>query len=341
MGGTRDRRPARDRAPSGVTGSCCGPLARPGVLRCPAVAARHGDRSRGSPRLARRLRRRRHPGHRDRHRGVVVSHLDRIAALLVKAERSDNVHEAEAYLAKAQALATQASVDLAVARALTARREAREQPVSVTITIGERGKRANTHLVSLFVVVGQCNSLQIDIAHNSTYVIAYGMPSDIELVEALFGSLATQMTASATSWLAIGEWRGDTYISRDGWRKEHTAQTARAAFYRAFIDRIGDRLQEAREEVLAEAERQRVEIPAEVSGAKAVATTGALVLRSKEAEVRAFYRQSSSARGRWSGYSGGVSRRGGSASRAGRDAAARARLTSAKGISGKGPGLSA
>ncbi|MFM9050049.1 MAG: DUF2786 domain-containing protein, partial [Actinomycetota bacterium] len=71
--------------------------------------------------------------------------LERIAGLLVKAERSDNVHEAEAYLAKAQAQATQASVELAVARALTARREAREQPVSITITNGERGKRANTH----------------------------------------------------------------------------------------------------------------------------------------------------------------------------------------------------
>ena len=267
--------------------------------------------------------------------------LDRIAALLTKAERSDNPHEAEAYLAKAQALATQASVDLAVARALTARREAREQPVSITITIGERGKRANTHLVSLFVTVGQCNSLQVDIAHNSTYVIAYGMPSDIELAEALFGSLATQMTSSATTWLAVGEWRGDTYISREGWRKPHTAQTARAAFYRAFIDRIGDRLQEARDAVLAEAERQRVEIPAEVPGGTAVATTGALVLRSKETEVRSFYRKASTARGRWSGYSGSVSRRGGSASRAGREAADRARTTSAKGIGAKGPGLTA
>lgn len=270
-----------------------------------------------------------------------MSHLDRIAALLTKAERSDNTHEAEAYLAKAQALATQASVDLAVARALTARREAREQPTSVTLTIGERGKRANTHLVSLFVVVGQCNSLQIDIAHNSTYVIAYGMPSDIALVEALFGSLATQMTASATSWLALEEWREDTYISREGWRKQHTTQTARAAFYRAFTDRIGDRLREARDRVLAEAESQRVDIPAEVSGGKAVATTGALVLRSKESEIRAFYRHSSSARGRWSGYSGGVSRNAGGASQAGRDAAARARLTTARGVSGKGPGLTA
>ena len=270
-----------------------------------------------------------------------MSHLDRIAALLVKAERSDNAHEAEAYLAKAQALATQASVDLAVARAMTAKREAREQPTSVTITIGERGKRANTHLVSLFVVVGQCNSLQVDIAHNSTYVIAYGMPSDIDLVEALFGSLATQMTMSATLWLALGEWRDDTYVTRDGWRKPHTAQTARAAFYRAFIDRIGVRLHEAREQVLAEAERQRIDIPADVPGGNAVATTGALVLRGKESEVRSFYRRASTARGRWSGYSGSVSRRGGSASRAGRDAADRARTTTAKGIAAKGPGLSA
>lgn len=270
-----------------------------------------------------------------------MSHLDRIAALLAKAERSDNAHEAEAYLAKAQALATQASVDLAVARALTARREAREQPTSITITIGERGKRANTHLVSLFVVVGRCNSLQIDIAHNSTYVIAYGMPSDVELAQALFGSLATQMTASAGTWLSTGEWRGDTYVSRDGWRKEHTAQTARAAFYRAFIDRIGDRLQKVRDDVLAEAERQKVDIPDPASGHGVVATTGALVLRGKESEVRAFYRKASSARGRWSGYSGGVSRRAGNASRAGREAADSARTTSAKGISSKGPGLSA
>ena len=93
--------------------------------------------------------------------------------------------------------------------------------------------------------------------------------------------------------------------------------------------------------MLAEAERQRVDIPAETPGGKAVATTGALVLRGKESEVRSFYRKSSTARGRWSGYSGSVSRRGGSASRAGREAADRARTTSAKGISAKGPGLSA
>lgn len=263
--------------------------------------------------------------------------LDRIAALLAKAERTEHVAEAEVYLAKAQALATQSSVDLAVARARTARREAREQPTQRTITIGERGKRANTHLVTLFVTVGHCNGLQVDVAHNSTYVIAYGMPSDLELAGALFGSLATQMTASANAWLTLGEWRDDTYISRDGWRKPHTAQTARAAFYRGFIERIGRRLVEARDEVIARAETTVVQVADEIESQGT--TTGALVLRAKEAEVRSFYRSSSTARGSWSGYSGSVTRHGGEASKAGRRAAANARLSSAKGIATKGPGL--
>lgn len=271
-----------------------------------------------------------------------MSHLDKIAALLTKAERSDNEHEAEAYLAKAQSLATQASVDLAVARARTARREAREQPTSRTVHIGQPGQRANKHLVSLFLVVGRCNGVQMDIARNSTYVIAYGMPSDIELVDALYGSLAIQMATSATHWLKVGEWRSDFYISREGWKKSHTAQTARAAFYRAYIERIEMRLDEARKEVMSAAERQQVEVLTEDLGAEGVvATTGALVLRAKDAEVRSFYRQSSTARGAWSGYTGSVSRNGGRASHAGREAASHARLSSARGLPGKGPGLSA
>jgi hypothetical protein len=263
--------------------------------------------------------------------------LDRIAALLAKAERTEHAAEAEVYLAKAQSLATQASVDLAVARARTARREAREQPTQRTITIGERGKRANTHLVSLFVAVGDCNGLQVDIAHNSTYVIAYGMPSDLELAGALFGSLATQMTAAANAWLALGEWREDSYIARDGWLKPHTSQTARAAFYRGFIERIRLRLVEARDEVIARAQTTVVDIPDQSGNVES--TTGAIVLRAKEAEVRSFYRTSSKARGSWGGYSGNVSRNGGAASHAGRRAAANARLSSAKGIGAKGPGL--
>lgn len=282
--------------------------------------------------------------------------IDKIAALLAKAERTDNAAEAEAYLAKAQSLATQASVDLAVARARIARREQRERPTSRTVTIGERGKRANTHLVTLFLAVAAPNDVRADVAHNSTYVIAYGMPSDLEVVEAMFASLATQMTAAAATWLAGGQWRGESYVAqvRDPWRgsvrvtKPHTAQTARAAFYRGFVDRIRHRLAEARRD----AERQEADRVVDIT-AEALATagdidlradgpvTGELVLKAKEAEVRSFYRSASTARGSWSGYSGGVTRQAGSATAAGTQAAARARLTTPRGLPGTGPGLSA
>jgi hypothetical protein len=48
--------------------------------------------------------------------------LARIAALLRQAEGTDNPHEAEAFMAAAQRLATATSIDLAVARAHSAGR---------------------------------------------------------------------------------------------------------------------------------------------------------------------------------------------------------------------------
>ena len=265
--------------------------------------------------------------------------LDRIAALLAKAERTEHPEEAATYLAKAQSLATQSSVDLAMARARTAKKEEREQPIQRTVTIGERGKRANTHLVTLFVSVGQCNALQIDVARNSTYVIAYGMPSDIDLTTTLFASLATQVAVAAGAWLELGQWRSDHYLSRDGYRKPHTAQTARTAFYRGFIDRVAMRLGEARDEVVQRAREKAVVVAVDI--ASSGTATGALVLRLKDNEVRDFYRSSSSARGAWGGYSGGMSRRAGAASAAGKSAGNRARIGASEQITGRGGAIEA
>ena len=59
---------------------------------------------------------------------VADKQLTRIAALLRKAESTDNPHEADAFLQAAQRLATLASVDLAVARAHTRGGERRATP---------------------------------------------------------------------------------------------------------------------------------------------------------------------------------------------------------------------
>jgi len=261
--------------------------------------------------------------------------LDRISALLAKAERTDNEAEADAYLMKAQQLATLASVDLAVARARTARREGRQLPESRTTNIGEKAKRANQHLIALFVAIAHANDAQVDVASNSTYVIAYGMPADLDVVETIYAALAVHMVHASQAYLSAGTWKGESYLAavartRRRERRPHTAVTARAAFYRAYVERISERLAEARAEAITVHDR---------SQAATSSTSGALVLRRKSEEVRSFHRQQSRARGSWSGYSGAVRSTSGSAADAGRGAASRARLGKQRELPDKGPAI--
>ncbi len=260
--------------------------------------------------------------------------LDRIAALLAKAERTDNPAEADAYLTKAQLLATLASIDLASARDHTRTRES-SVPITRTVTIGEKGKRANTHLVNLFVTVAHSNSTHVDVARDSTYVIIFGMLSDLDTVEALFASIAVQMTSHANTFVSSGSWRGEKFDARiringsvTRRRTEFTAQTARAAFYRAYIVRIDERLREGREQAI------KVNDHRNSSQIKSGGESGALVLAGKEKTVADFHRSTSQARGSWGGYSGSATANSGSASSAGRSAASRARLSDQQGLSG-------
>jgi hypothetical protein len=252
----------------------------------------------------------------------------RISALLDKADRTDNPFEAEAYVMKAQALATMASIDIAAARV---RIPEQREPITRTVVIGEKGRRANQHLIALFVAVAHANSAHVDVASDSTYVIGYGMPSDLDMVEALFATVSVQMVSSATTYIATGTWRQETYVVRGTrrTRKAFTAQTARAAFYRAYVERVGERLQAARRDGIAESDRAR-------SGGE-----GALVLRDTERRVRDYHRHTSTARGSWGGYSGGA-RPSGTAGAEGRAAASRARLGGARELPGQrgrlGPG---
>jgi hypothetical protein len=236
--------------------------------------------------------------------------LARIAALLRQAEGTDNAHEAEAFMAAAQRLATTTSIDLAVARSHAHKRTPAQTPVQRTVSIGAAGTRGLRTYVQLFVVIASANEVRCDVASNSTFVYAYGFAEDIDASHTLYASLVVQMVRAS-----------DAYVSSGAHRPTPTI-TARLNFQLAFGARVGQRLAEAREQTQREAKKDHRRPPGT-----------AIALRNKEIELRDYYRTASKARGTWqaSRASAGYSS---AARRAGDRAGKRARL-------GNSPELSA
>jgi hypothetical protein len=226
--------------------------------------------------------------------------LARIAALLRQAEGTDNAHEADAFMAAAQRLATATSIDLAVARSHSDKRTQAQAPVQRTITIGNAGTRGLRTYVQLFTVIALANDVKCDVASNSTFVYAYGFAEDIDASHALYASLVMQMVKASQSYISSGAHRPTPTI------------TARINFQLAFGARVGRRLQEARDETQRAATKGRNSQPGT-----------AVALRDKDIELKSFYRETSPARGTWratsatAGYSSAARRAG---DRAGRNA---------------------
>jgi Protein of unknown function (DUF2786) len=226
--------------------------------------------------------------------------LARIAALLRQAEGTDNPHEADAFMAAAQRLATATSIDLAVARSHSDQRTKAQMPVQRTITIGNAGARGLRTYVQLFTAIAHANDVKCDVASNSTFVYAYGFGEDIDASHALYASLVLQMVKASEAYIASGRHRPTPTI------------TARINFQLAFGARIGQRLAQAREDARRDATTSRDSQPGT-----------AIALRDKDIELKDFYRQASQARGTWwatsatAGYSSAARRAG---DRAGRNA---------------------
>ncbi|MBF6546787.1 DUF2786 domain-containing protein [Nocardia brasiliensis] len=227
--------------------------------------------------------------------------LTRIGGLLRQAESTDNEHEAEAFLAAAQRLATRSSIDLTVARAHVAGRERRPTPIQRMIPIGEPGKRGLRTYVQLFVAIASANDVRCDVARTSTQVYAYGFDSDIDTCEALYASLLVQMVRASDQYIKSGQYRSatvDKVVTEKRWGRKVQRRvqapvagvTARLNFQMAFAARIGQRLAAV-----------KAEVEAEVVPADAPATGTALALRNKEIELTDFYTRTSEAHGTWRG----------------------------------------
>jgi hypothetical protein len=263
--------------------------------------------------------------------------LERIAALLAKAEATDNDAERDAFMATAQRLATLHSIELATARAHARNKNKNASPVQRMVTIGPRRKHGLKNFVELMYQVATANDVLITIAHNSTFVNLFGFQEDIELAERLYGSLLHQMVAACERYLATGQYKNETALRRvrmydydldmfyTDWGLGPTPkQTARTNFQQEYADRIGTRLWRAKKDTEKEVEKE------EVSTDQAPGV--ALVLAEKTKEVQAFYDATSNARGSWRGAR--TSAYSESASAAGRAAADRAQLSSPDAIRG-------
>ncbi|NNH74482.1 DUF2786 domain-containing protein [Nocardia uniformis] len=253
--------------------------------------------------------------------------LTRIGGLLRQAESTENEHEAEAFMAAAQRLATRSSIDLAVARSHVAGRERRPVPVQRVIPIGDPGKKGLRTFVQLFVAIASANDVRCDVARTSTQVYAYGFDTDIDTCAALYTSLLVQMVRASDQYIKSGAYKTGTVekvVTETRWGRKVqrrvqapvAAVTARLNFQMAFAARIGRRLAEVKSEVETEAVR--------ADAVDAAPTGTALVLRNKEIELVDFYKSTSEARGTWrgpeasAGYSSAARRAGDRAGRAAR-----------------------
>lgn len=267
--------------------------------------------------------------------------LARIAGLLNKAENTDNSIERDTYMERAQELATLGSIDLAKARAFTAQRHAAAKPIQRAITIGESRQRGLRTYVDLFVGIAGANDVSIDVARNATKVYAFGFAEDIDVAEALYASLLTQMVSACNAFLATGEYKNETTYRKvsvfdeifeeascDRRRVPISKITARLEFQTAYASRVVFRLWEAKRSAETDA------IAHDTTNPESGTPGTALVLAQKRTTVENYYKDSSTARGSYRGH------RSTSESRIGRDAGDRAgrtaRLAEPTSIAGAG-----
>jgi hypothetical protein len=164
--------------------------------------------------------------------------LDRVRALLAKAEATTFAEEAEAYSAKAQELMARHSIDYALLSASTG---SRDEPIGRRIGIENPYEAPKVLLLDAVARANRCRAVW---AQSFGFVTVLGFAADIAAVELLFTSLLVQAT---TVMMQAGK-------QQDGYGRSST-RSFRQSFLAAYAQRIGERLAAATEQVMEEAGR--------------------------------------------------------------------------------------
>lgn len=151
--------------------------------------------------------------------------LDRIRALLAKAESTTFAEEAETYTAKAQELMARYSIDAAL---LAARERTPSEPGAVRLGIDAPYEAGKSMLLGVVANANRCRAVWSKSLGFSTVI---GYPTDLDLVELLYTSLLVQATTAMT---AEGS-------KRDRYGRSST-RSFRQSFLTAYAERVGERL---------------------------------------------------------------------------------------------------
>jgi hypothetical protein len=162
--------------------------------------------------------------------------LQRIRALLAKAESTEFPEEAEALSTRAQELMARHSIDQAL---LDAASGARESPNSRRIPVENPYEMPKATLLHVVAEANRCRAIWHKDRRAST---VFGFPADLEAVEMMFTSLLVQATGAML--------RSGTH--QDEYGRSRT-KSFRQSFLSAYATRIGERLNEATRAAVEEA----------------------------------------------------------------------------------------
>jgi hypothetical protein len=164
--------------------------------------------------------------------------LERVRALLAKAESTGFAAEAEAYTAKAQELMARHSIDYAL---LSVGSGVRDEPVGRRIGVENPYEAPKVLLLDAVAGANRCRAIW---SGSFGFVTVLGFAADIDAVELLFTSLLVQATAAM---MQAG--------SRRDAHGRSTTRSFRQSFLTAFAQRIGERLATATKQATEQASR--------------------------------------------------------------------------------------
>jgi hypothetical protein len=163
--------------------------------------------------------------------------IDTIVALLAKAERTDNEHERDAYLAKAQELQTKYAIEQGMLDA------ARPQQEREAINQMRFCEERNTPLIKakrqLVLWLADVNNCFVILGHRRAYLEVTGHQSDLVMVQHLYASILLQMQRA----MQQAEGRGDVVGALAGWR---------VSYAHGYVRRVAVRLLAAKTRQMAE-----------------------------------------------------------------------------------------